>query len=357
MMSNILLRTTMASLLTFATLTACTTPKQPEKPMKWMEQTQTLCIGRFVLNMPADFSVYRQRYNYNGDDIETTHKVKLHMFNHAVQEREKELMDNKREKDSRFAMLPTNIPWLEKALSPQPNSRLLIYRETDSADGGRPRMLTTEGYVWDSDTQFLFKSGAGGDKITNAITDETKKFSQVRARPNDVIPTEPGYCFDGGIMVGGSRFYESAQVYYERPDTPGSVVFAIEMRPTHDLDKTRLLDRVPFLLQMMGNLLNHTKTLRRRDRPLAGLDGQEMLTRLDVDGITAYYFIWEAQGKRSKEHDLESTLHPNTHIELRIGGEPNKHSHKRESTEVSEEEALALWDAMLNSLHVRPGAI
>jgi hypothetical protein len=104
-------------------------------------------------------------------------------------------------------------------------------------------------------------------------------------------------------------------------------------------------------MQAMANLVSHTSTLRRGDQPLAGLDGQEMLTKISADGVTAYYFIWESKGVP------DSVIHPNTHIELRIGGETrDKKTDKRGSSVLSEEEALALWDALLSNFHLRPSA-
>jgi hypothetical protein len=197
---------------------------------------------------------------------------------------------------------------------------------------------------------FLLKSNAAEGKIDVVIADDSDKMGRIKARDNHAVPTEAGYCFDGGIMTGGTKFYELATAYFERPDTPGGATFGIEMRPNVPSDD-KLLDRVPKLMQMLGNLASHTRTLRRGDRPLAGRDGQEMLTKIDADGTTAYYFIWEAKG------EPESVTHPNTHIELKLGGEPDKQTNNRESTALSEEEALMLWDAFLNSFQLRPGAV
>ncbi len=77
----------------------------------------------------------------------------------------------------------------------------------------------------------------------------------------------------------------------------------------------------------------------------------ELRTTFIADGVTAYYFIWEFKGEPG------SVTHPNTHIELRIGGERNKQTNDRENSVLSEEEALMLWDTILNSFHMRPGAL
>lgn len=316
--------------------------------MNWMNNPQTICIGRFVLQMPADLQSKWQKYSYNADEIETTTGISLARFNDVVEGRERNLTNKKRMDSTGRTLLQTNVPWLETAVSPHRNSRLFVFREIDARDisGG----YVTEGYVWRDSTMFVLKSGADSGKISVAIADEADKIGRIEARDNRIVPAEAGFCFDGGMVAGGTKFYELATAYFERPSTPGGAIFGIEMRPNVPSDD-KLLDRVPRLMQMMGNLASHTRTLRRGDRMLAGLDGQEMLTKITADGVTAYYFIWEAKG------EPESVVHPNTHIELRVGGELNEKTNRRETSVLSEEDVLVLWDELLNSFRLRPGAV
>jgi len=354
MRKGILIRThllkTVALLFAGALLTFCgaTKSQAQENAMKWMETPASFCIGRFQLLMPNTLKSKWEKYIYNADNIETLPGLSINRFKEIVAKRERELLANKREDITRGILRKTSIPWLEKAISPDSDSRLLIFQEASSQDiaGG----FVTEGYVWRDGTVFVLKSSADEDKVAVAIADDSDKIGRIKARNNRAVPTEPGFCFDGGIMTGGTKFYETATAYYERPSTPGGVIFGIEMRPNVPSDD-KLLDRVPKLMQMMGDLTSHTQTLRQSERPLAGLDGQEMLTKISVGGITAYYFIWEAKGEPA------SVLHPNTHIELRIGGEENMQTYKRESAVLNEEDALTLWDQILQSFRLRPNAV
>jgi hypothetical protein len=316
--------------------------------MNWVKNPQTLCLGRFVVQMPADLEPLSKKYKYNGSEIETTPGVSRRKFDYLIQTREQELTDQKRDDSTLGKFTPTTIPWLEKAVSPQPDSRLLVYQDFENRK--RNTGYDTEGYVWRDKTMFFLKSSATADKVPLAMAYISDVMGRIKARDNATVPTEAGYCFDGGLMTGGTKFFEFAKAYFKRPDTPGDLVFGIEMRPNLESDD-KLLDRVPRLMQMMGNLVNHTRTLRRGDRSLAGLDGQEMLTKINADGVTAYYFIWEFMGKEG------SVIHPNTHIELRIGGQRVNGLGDRQSAVLSEEDALVLWDELLNSLRLRPGAV
>jgi Tle cognate immunity protein 4 C-terminal domain/Tle cognate immunity protein 4 N-terminal domain len=340
---------TLYALLTVVLLNGCdaSKPKHPELLVNWMTNPRQICIGRFVLKTPSIFVSKWQKYIYNGDQLKITFNVPLAAFNRRVQTREQQLVDNKRRDITQGVVQQTKVSWLETAVSPQADSRLLIFQELSSQDG--TGVFDTEGYAWRDNTMFLFESQADEDKVALAIADEKDKFLRVKAVSSDSVPTEPGFCFEGGLMAG-KGVNEFATAYYEHPSTPGGAIFGIEMRPNVPSDD-KLLDRVPKLLQMMGNLASHTRTLRQEDRALAGLDGQEILTKINADGVTAYYFIWEGKG------ESDSVIHPNTHIELRIGGEENKQTYKRETAALSEEEALALWDAILQSFERRPNAV
>ncbi len=109
-------------------------PPHQEISVNWMESPQTFCIGRFVLQMPANFQSKWQKYTYNGSEIETTPNVSRLRFDDIVREREHELTDKMRTDNSGRTLLQTDISWLEKVVSPQSTSRLFIFRDSNNRD-------------------------------------------------------------------------------------------------------------------------------------------------------------------------------------------------------------------------------
>jgi hypothetical protein len=315
--------------------------------MNWMKTPQTFCIGRAATDLPPEMKATWQKYTYNGDEIFTTPHISLARFTDMLVEREKQLRDGRRMENTGTAMLETDIPWLETVRSSQPRSRLFVFRETSNRRLRVP--YKTESYLWDSETLFLLRSSADSDKIEVAVADELDKINRIKARDNSLLSAEPGYCFDGGIVTGGSRFYEFSSVQFVRSSTPGGATLEIEMRPGSSSDD-ELFDRSPKVVEVLGDLASHTQTLRQGKRNLGELFGQEVLTKISANGITAFFFVWEAKGIP------DSVLHPNTHIEMQIGGEINKQTSKREESILTEEEALALWDSVLDKFRIRPGA-
>lgn len=315
--------------------------------MNWSKNPQTFCIGRAAVDLPLEMKATWQKYTYNGDDIFTTSHISLARFTDMLTQREKELRDGKRMENTGIAILQTDIPWLETVRSAQPRSRLFVFRETSNRRLRVP--YKTESYLWDAETLFLLRSGAGGDKIEVAVADELDKISRIKARDNALLPAEQGYCFDGGIVTGGSRFYEFSSVRFERPSTSGGANLEIDMQPASPSDD-ELLDRLPRVVEILGDLATRTHTLRQGRRNLGELLGEEVLIKISANGITAFFFVWESKGKP------DSVLHPNTHIEMQIGGEINKQTGKREESILTEEEALELWDSVLDKFRIRPGA-
>jgi len=96
--------------------------------------------------------------------------------------------------------------------------------------------------------------------------------------------------------------------------------------------------------------------LRSGEREVAGMPGEELLIRVKAEGVTAYNFIWEYQGRDDDDGPI-SLRYPNTRLELRVGGDQTGENATRETSVLTEQEALALWDALLAGFTFRPGAV
>ncbi|AZG15331.1 hypothetical protein EHF44_10715 [Cupriavidus pauculus] len=88
--------------------------------------------------------------------------------------------------------------------------------------------------------------------------------------------------------------------------------------------------------------------LRDRARPVGPIQADEILLASTQDGKRGYGFKWEAPGK---EYSLAE---PNLNASLRVG--ESAYATNRESF-ATDEEALELWDAVIDSIRLRPGAV
>jgi hypothetical protein len=325
-----------------------------EKVAMWMDETTAFGIGRFILTRPNDFIVKSQRYKYNGNEIKTLTSKELFEYDHVVSKREKYLRENKRTDPSEKFRI-TELPWLEDARSPKKDTRLLIFREFEGQE--MSSIYDIEGYAYLGDTMFSWTFSANPETLPLAIAGITKFTQSIKPRVNSDIPSESGFCFDGGIVeTKKGKAVEWSKAYFERPDTPGAAIFGVEMRPRLESDD-KLLDRVPTLIRILANLATHTRTLRSGNREVAGMPGEELLIRVKANEVTAYHFIWEYQGRDDDNNGPISLTYPNTRFELRVGGGKTGENATSETSVLTEQEALALWDALLAGFTFRPGAV
>lgn len=105
----------------------------------------------------------------------------------------------------------------------------------------------------------------------------------------------------------------------------------------------------------LGDLLSKeisssTKFLRRGKRTINGQKGAEMLAVMTINGETSY----EA---KAEFYPVPNTL-DKPMIEVALGDQTHDtNTHKPYSKNLTKEEFLALWDALLNGIKLRPGAI
>ncbi|PNF08800.1 hypothetical protein A8H27_10820 [Burkholderia cenocepacia] len=88
--------------------------------------------------------------------------------------------------------------------------------------------------------------------------------------------------------------------------------------------------------------------LRNRARPVGPIEADEILVAGTQDGKRTYGFKWEAPGK------AYSLAEPNLNASLRVGESAyltNKESFANDG------EALELWDGVVDSIRLRPGAV
>ena len=87
--------------------------------------------------------------------------------------------------------------------------------------------------------------------------------------------------------------------------------------------------------------------LRNRERPVGPIWAEEILVAGTQNGKRGYGFKWEAPGK------ADSLAEPQLNIELEVGESAYK---TNAQSFANDEEALALWDAIVDSIRLRPGA-
>ena len=322
--------------------------------MKWMKNPRTLCIGRFVIDIPTEMQLKTDEYVYSGNTLVASLDMLRYGFDDIVNNREKVLRENKRKDYSGKTIVQTHTSWLETSIAIQSNVRLFVYSEDSGYTYGLP--YKSEGYIWSNDTMILTRPVYGSKTANGPVNNAKDMLPRVEGRPVSEIPTQPGFCFNGGLVVGAQIQNEFATAYFERPSTLGGMIFGIETRPTVKVDN-KLLDRKSFFIQALGKLIGHTSTIRDGERTVAGMEGQEWLLKVTADGITAYNFVWEFKGQIANDGEPMYVAQPHAYLQLRVGGETrDAKTNARQTSALTEQEALDLWEALLQGTRLRPNA-
>ncbi|VWC20656.1 putative lipoprotein [Burkholderia lata] len=312
------------------------------KPRPW-------CIGRFVFDRPVTSEVTNQRYKFRGETLETQYDVSPAIYQAKVDGLDKEYRSKQRF-DPSSPDGKTGQAWLEKSFSPKKDSKVFVYQEGVAKVAKLP--FKTEGYIYENKILFHTVGRIGSAAIGRAEEIYNDTYRRIKARDNWSIPTESGFCFDGGIVSGSSTYTEEVtQSFALMPGRPA--LLAIEMRDSVDSDqKEPLTKTLPELRAQLNRVSSGSyQILRQGKRTVAGMDAEEVLFALKEGEITSYRFYLLAPG------DPSTLAKPHTAIQLLLGAPRPDMAPDQATSPVDEAGALQVWDTLLNSLRLRPGAV
>lgn len=306
------------------------------------------CIGRLMFDRPAASEISNQRYEFRGERLETQHNVPLATYEAKVDTLRNELRTKKRI-DPGNRNKETNHIWLEKELAPTQDSRVFVYQSSETTGVVLP--FDTQGYVYDKGTLFhtIGEIGSGAIGRAQAIYDDT--IRRIKARDNWTVPTESGFCFDGGIVTGSSTYSEEvSQSFALMPGRPALLVIKLRDSVAQDQSES-LTTTLPNLRAQLNRLPGHYRILREGKRTVAGMNAEEVLFEIKDGGVTSYQFYLLASG------DPSTLAKPHTAIQLLLGANSPDLTPEQATSPVDEAGALQAWDTLLNSIRLRPGAV
>ncbi|WDD91463.1 hypothetical protein Bsp3421_001385 [Burkholderia sp. FERM BP-3421] len=306
------------------------------------------CIGRLVFDRPVSSEISDEKFSYRGDRFVTTHDVSSDVYRKIVGARENQLRTKQR-------VNPVNLDektgkaWLEKAFSPVRDSRVFIYQE-GVAKVKLP--FKSEGYFFAGRTLFHTTGGIGEDGLYDAENIYNDIYRRIKARDNWAVPTESGFCIDGGIVTGSSTYTEEvSQSFALMPGRPALLL--IKLRDSMDDDQAQPLTKnLAALRAQLDRMPGSYRILRKGKRVVAGMSAEEVLFALQDGPVTVYRFYLLAPGNPA------TLAQPHTSVELLMGNASRSDLPSDEATSpVDEAGALQLWDTLLNSLRPRPDTV
>jgi len=177
---------------------------------------------------------------------------------------------------------------------------------------------------------------------------------RLRSRDETEIPQAPGICVDHGFVdesPESMREYVTLGVRLQAlPDVHFSISATNKMKwlASDALEPRLKMAEKNARLEGYGAWYSRIKTLRRGNRELGKWKGFEILTRMPAQETEgeSHEFKFVSQG------EPKNPLLPLLELELRTGVKGNDIGGTKPS--ISDEEALALWDRLTDSIRVRP---
>jgi len=278
---------------------------------------KTYYMGRFAIDVPAEFrlKVQSQKIRYA--------EVSDFRWNPGDREKERDLLWAQR--IAEIKKLPTPV-----------DKKAILIEEMNLPSMGKwakgvlyyGDYLITRRMFW----TILMDYGETGVWLTIAGTNKdmmVKNFTNILAHYEyglEHAPRESFYLNYGKILLP----YLEQEKSYARFEGPAGMVLPIEMEETHKVEEAGVMDRLAASLAVNFAPGVDVDKIRTVKRTVAGLAGQEIVTRLSDKNGKELFFAWDYQGKE------DSGEHP----EIKIG---------IECPDGNLDEKLKIWDRVLDS--------
>lgn len=305
-----------------------------------MNETKTYCLGRFLIDVPKESEIAGQGYEFMFGRVNSEKTgIDTKGFATRMTNREAEIKTKKIK----------NIYQLTKTITPSPESRIFLA----SRNAFSSIAYGFDAYRVEKNTLFsITQTGFTPDHIDSIISRLQKDLlPAIRTRQPDEIPTEPGFCIENGFIAhdGSDRVFEEARLQFNFKNWP-DIWLTIYSRTVAAEGQKTLLQRIDGnpVPAIFASVANQLKTLRKGKHPVSSFPGEDSLDVISTkEGARVHSFTWEAQGK------LHDPFNPTLHLDFSTGHVPGNNS-DRTRPSLTDDQAIQLFDSIVNSIRVRP---
>lgn len=317
----------------------------PNREHAMTELTKTMrpyCIGRFLIEVPRQAKLEGLSQAIMGmGTIEVATNITHATYELRAKDKEAALRAQPHEKEGTVL----KDVWRPEGV----DATFLTFRD----DKYSTEQFSMLAYLWREGQMLTFHYGASNDGIEKSKDELLRAFSKIEPRDNDQIPQSSGACIDNAFVTGSGYRAESVGGTFEFPDYP-RLTLAVSADVTERPDTEGLLARAARHKRAID--INYpdmkVRALRSAKRTVNGLAGEELVQVVPADKGdpyrqgqgNSYTAVWESNGI------AKSMEKPEVRISL------NYDDGALEGKKLTEEQLLALWDAIVNSFRPRPGA-
>ncbi|MBQ5947729.1 T6SS immunity protein Tli4 family protein [Massilia sp. ST3] len=323
------------------------TVQDQRKAANMMSKMKTVCVGRFLIDIPAHAPFNIGRGFVSGYDISTSVHETDEEFSARLRQFEAEV-STARNENGRPSLESSKVLSLEAG-----RGKVFVFNRRRARTVKDDRIVSIEDVSVRGMLRFpglsITASAEGMDFASGA--ELARLLGRIRPLATEEIPAESGFCLDHAIVRDPypDPEGESVVMFAGFPDHPDVNIVLSTMAGTAPAPgllarNAAAAEREPLFMRLAFT------NLRERPRTINGLPGEELLLRIrETNFTTGYDFQWEMAGK---EDDF---LAPLLTLELGAGTNPVSGGKPVQSS-LSEEVLLELWERMSSSIRIRPSA-
>lgn len=312
---------------------------------------KTVCIGRFLIDMPDEAHIELTRPRISGFDI-SAYEEPVDEFTRRLADREKQIRDKA---DSRGGN--RNLEIVREVRTASGLIGKIFIHGRSVTEGTRANGLEIEHYRYEAITAEAMVHGKGvsidlaaDDYDPDQVENLSRLVAQLVPNPENEIPSEPGFCINLAYFIDplSAEQGEEAMMFARLPSHPDIdflVTVAAGLKPDEEtlLERT---ERTPAWLALAQRW--RVAKVRAGRRTIAGLDGEELIRRVhEENDARVYSFWWEINGTEDNVYVPHFVFKMNT----------GKGEEGPVQSSLSEAAAIGLWDRILAGIRVRPTAV
>jgi hypothetical protein len=310
------------------------------------EKMRTVCVGRYLVDVPVQAEVSMSHERIDGFAIETVEENEA-QFRVRVAAREAEIEALGSDAGPQG---PGGIVEARELRIPGMVGRTVVYGRTRSHGFEQGRRVDAE---WVSVESHAHTNGLSISLSAEYVDDADARaaealLGQLRLRGEDEIPNVQGFCIGRAVFAEPLPEHKTEHVamHVGLPGHPDLSLNLVSM-PGGGSDPSLIARATSTDAKTSADALFRMTKLRERKRTVNGIDGEEVLMRArEFNFTTTYGFSWETAGMEDDPLQPYLSLELQTGVSERQGGKPVE-------TSLHEDALLALWDSIASSIRPR----
>jgi hypothetical protein len=313
---------------------------------KMTEKTKTICVGRYLVDVPSEAEVRLSGERISGFAIDTVEESDA-AFHKRIAAREVEIAEHRADQDGNgeggmIEARDLHIPGLV--------GRSFVYGRSRGymMNGDRRVDMESVSIEVHAHMRGLSFSLSATSKQESGVREAEALLARLQMRGEEEIPAVPGFCIWRGVFAEPlpENKNEHVILHLGLPGHP-DMGLALSSTPSGQTGRS-LLERVAETdAEATADEILRVTKLRSGARTINELAGEEILERSrELNFATTYGFVWEAEGAPDDPKQPYVSLELHGGVSSQAGGKPV-------DTSLHGDAVLSLWDRISSSIRLR----